>query len=62
ESVGIPILPNEVKSKISEIVVEIIRKREKHDDTSELENEIERIVGKGLMDTRNVDQKIMTLF
>ncbi|MCS7299695.1 MAG: class I SAM-dependent methyltransferase [Spirochaetia bacterium] len=62
ESVGIPILPNEVKSKISEIVVEIIRKREKHDDTSELENEIERIVGKGLMDTGNVDQKIMTLF
>lgn len=50
DSVDIPVLLNEVKSKVSEVVVEIIHKGETHDDNSNLENEIERIFGKGLMD------------
>ncbi|MCS7122974.1 MAG: Eco57I restriction-modification methylase domain-containing protein, partial [Candidatus Aenigmarchaeota archaeon] len=46
ENTKIPLFPQEIKQKISEITQEIIKKKEKNQNTLYLENEIEKIVEK----------------
>lgn len=62
ESARIPLFSKEIRDRISEITIEIMRKKEKNSDTINLENEIERIVEVGLRDAKSSDQKVLTLF